>query len=139
VGDVSGSETLAELIRRRSVETPGRVYLEDARSDRILDYSGLERVVAIWVALFDRLRLPAGAAVLVAVRDPLSFAIVHLAAISSGRRSVPINPDLPDGEPHRTSELIGGAALVVTDAAHAGDDPIHGAANRSASARRRSR
>jgi acyl-CoA synthetase (AMP-forming)/AMP-acid ligase II len=99
------------------------VYLEDARTDRVLSYADLRRVVAAWTALFDRLGLPPGAAVLVAIHDPLSFAIVHLAVVSSGRRSVPLDADLLDGEPAKTSELIQGAALVVTDVAADGDGP----------------
>jgi acyl-CoA synthetase (AMP-forming)/AMP-acid ligase II len=115
VSTTRAPESLADLIRERAQSSPDSPFLEDARSDRTISYAALETAVAAWTALFDELAIPSGGAVLLTLRDPLSFAIVHLAAISSGRRSVPLNPDLADGEPGRTSELIGGAALIVTD------------------------
>jgi acyl-CoA synthetase (AMP-forming)/AMP-acid ligase II len=104
---------LGILIERRATSTPSAVYLEDARSDRSITYADLARAVSAWNAFFQSIGLASGAPVIVAVNDPLGFAVVHLAVIASGRRSIPINPELPDGEPSRTSALIGGAALVV--------------------------
>lgn len=109
------SESIEGLIERWGASTPDAIFLEDARSDRAFSYGEFAVAVGSWRDLFHELDLPSGAAVLLAVRDPLSFAVVHLAAISAGLRSVPLNPDLPDGEPRRTSELIGGAALIVSD------------------------
>jgi acyl-CoA synthetase (AMP-forming)/AMP-acid ligase II len=114
---VPGSESLAGLIRHRAASSPEATFLEDARSDRHFDFAGFAAAVEAWTHLFGDLGVPSGGAVIVAVRDPLSFAIVHLAAISSGRRSVPLNPDLPDGEPRTASGLLGGAALIVLDGA----------------------
>jgi acyl-CoA synthetase (AMP-forming)/AMP-acid ligase II len=116
VSSTPRSETIAGLIERRGASAPDAIYLEDARSDRVFSYAEFAAAVGVWHDLFRDWELPSGAAVLLAVRDPLSFAVVHLAAISAGLRSVPLNPDLPDGEPRRTSELIGGAALIVSDA-----------------------
>ena len=106
-------QSLAKLIENRATNSASDVYLEDARSERTITYSGLARAVSSWRALFESMALPLGAPVIVAVKDPLGFAIVHLAVIASGRRSIPINPELPDGEPARSSGLIGGATLVV--------------------------
>jgi acyl-CoA synthetase (AMP-forming)/AMP-acid ligase II len=115
VSSTPRSESIAGLIERLVASTPDAIYLEDARSDRTFSYAEFAAAVDSWHDLFREWELPSGAAVLLAVRDPLSFAVVHLAAISAGLRSVPLNPDLPDGEPRRTSELIGGAALIVSD------------------------
>ncbi|HEX4442486.1 MAG TPA: AMP-binding protein [Galbitalea sp.] len=104
--------SLADLIHRRADDDTA-VFLEDARSDRALTYARFAARVDEWVDEFDALQLPNGAAVVLAIRDPLAFAIVHLAAIASGRRSVPINPDLHDGEPARSAGLIGAPGLVV--------------------------
>ncbi len=116
--------SLRDRVERQATSTPSAIFLEDARSDRTVSYSDLARAIDRWCLLFDTLAVPSGAAVIVAVKDPLGFAVAHLATIASGRRSVPINPDLSDGEPARSSALIGGAALVVVDGqdAHRGLD-----------------
>jgi acyl-CoA synthetase (AMP-forming)/AMP-acid ligase II len=111
----SSWNSLAGLIELRGRESRAHVFLEDARSARAIDYSTLAARVREWRTLFGSLGLAAQAPIIVAAQDPMSFAIVHLAAISSGLRSVPLDPSLPNGEPGRTSDLIGGAALVVTD------------------------
>ena len=82
----------------------------------MFSFSQFASAVSNWTGRFDELALPSGAAVIIAVRDPLAFAIVHLAAISHGLRSVPINPDLHDGEPHRSANLIDASGLIVTGA-----------------------
>jgi acyl-CoA synthetase (AMP-forming)/AMP-acid ligase II len=107
--------TLRALIARRARETPGHPYLEDARSSRVIAYGALDAAVSAWQSAFDNLGLPKGASVVVAEKDPLGFAVAFLAAIACGMTVIPINPELPDGEPGRTAELIGGAALVVSE------------------------
>jgi acyl-CoA synthetase (AMP-forming)/AMP-acid ligase II len=107
------TETLAELIALRAAVRPGSTFLEDARSDRSFTFARFADSVAAWSNQFDELGLPSGAAVVIAVRDSLAFAVVHLAAISHGLRSVPINPALPDGEPARSADLIGVTGLIV--------------------------
>jgi acyl-CoA synthetase (AMP-forming)/AMP-acid ligase II len=104
---------LATLIEQRATSSPSAVYLEDARSDRKITYAELARAVSVWHAFFHSVDLAPAAPVIVAVKDPLGFAVVHLAVIASGRRSIPINPELPDGEPSRSAALIGGSPLVV--------------------------
>jgi acyl-CoA synthetase (AMP-forming)/AMP-acid ligase II len=111
----AGDLCLAELIRLRASTSPNHPYLEDARSTRLIDYRGLDARIGDWRSLFEALKLVPGSPVLVAVSDPIAFAVAHLAAISSGMRAVPLDPSLPLGEPQRTSDLIGGAALVVVD------------------------
>jgi acyl-CoA synthetase (AMP-forming)/AMP-acid ligase II len=59
------------------------------------------------------MHLAEAAPVIIAVKDPLGFAVAYLAVIASGRRSIPINPELSDGEPSRSSALVGGSGLVV--------------------------
>jgi acyl-CoA synthetase (AMP-forming)/AMP-acid ligase II len=108
-----GYSSLLALILSRASGSGSHVYLEDARSERTITYAEFGRAVSSWRELFESRDLSPGAPIIVAVKDPLGFAVVHLAAVASGRRSVPINPELPDGEPARSSALIGEAALVV--------------------------
>jgi acyl-CoA synthetase (AMP-forming)/AMP-acid ligase II len=120
-------DSVATLIGHRAMSNPSAVYLEDARSSRSITYGELARAVSAWQAFFQAMDLAPGAPVIVAVNDPLGFAVVYLAVIASGRRSIPINPELPDGEPSRSSALIGGSALVVVsprDREHAADLPV---------------
>ncbi|MDN4647509.1 class I adenylate-forming enzyme family protein [Curtobacterium sp. PsM8] len=112
--------TLAALIRQRAEQTPDHVYLEDARSDRTLTYGGLDAAVTAWSRTFDAIGAPASGGVLVDVGDPIALAVVHLAAIASGRRSVPVDTGQPPSEPARLAALLGGASMVVSDRAPAG-------------------
>lgn len=109
------TDTLADLFEQRAVESATTSYLEDARSDRVFDYAGFAVAVDAWSAVFAGLGIPSGGAVLVSHADPLSFAVVHLAAIAAGRRSIPLAPDLASSELQRISDLLGGASLVVSD------------------------
>ena len=89
-------DTLAELIWLRSFSAAPRDYLEDAGSDRRIPYDGLQATVAQWSALLDDLDVGPGATVAVAVDDPLAFATVFLAVVSSGRWAAPVDPGAPD-------------------------------------------
>ncbi|PYY38486.1 hypothetical protein DEI89_01300 [Curtobacterium sp. MCBD17_030] len=111
----SDATTLAALIRQRAERTPDHVYLEDARSDRTLTYGGLDAAVTAWSRTFDAIGVPPSGGVLVDVGDPIAFAAVHLAAVASGRRSVPVDTGQPASEPARLAALLGGAAMVVSD------------------------
>jgi len=115
VDGTEDSQSLAEIIGSRAHSRPDSVFLEDARSDRVLSYAEFAAAVTRWIEQMDELALPNGGAVVIAVRDPLAFAVVHLAAISAGRRSVPINPDLHDGEPARSATLIEAPGFIVVD------------------------
>ncbi|WIE53261.1 AMP-binding protein [Curtobacterium sp. MCBD17_003] len=128
VDDVSGdrhpegsgsrsAETLAALIRRRGTDDPDHHYLEDARSDRVLTYRAFAEAVQAWTSVFDDLGIAPSGAVLVDLGDPLSFAVVHLAVLSSGRRAVPVDTGQPTSEPLRLADLLHGASLVVSDRA----------------------
>lgn len=106
---------LRALIAARARTTPERVFLEDARSERVVTYRTLDARVAAWSSTFDVLGVGPSGAVLVDVGDPLPFAVVHLAAVASGRRAVPVDTGQPDSEPERLGSLLGGAAVVVSD------------------------
>ncbi|MBT2503232.1 class I adenylate-forming enzyme family protein [Curtobacterium sp. ISL-83] len=106
---------LRALIRARAARDAARAYLEDARSDRVLTYGALDAAVSAWSATFDALGVAPSGAVLVDVGDPLSFAVVHLAALATGRRAVPVDTGQPSTEPRRLADLIGGASVVVSD------------------------
>ncbi|MEK6344875.1 MAG: AMP-binding protein [Curtobacterium sp.] len=106
---------LRALIARRAADDGDRPYLEDARSDRALTYAELDTAVSTWSSTLDAIGVPPSGAVLVDVGDPLAFAVVHLAAVASGRRAVPVDTGQPVGEAARLAALIGGAGLVVSD------------------------
>ncbi|KQS07809.1 hypothetical protein ASG04_11480 [Curtobacterium sp. Leaf183] len=106
---------LRDLIRHRAEVDRDRVYLEDARSDRVLSYGALGQAVDAWASTFDVIGVPDSGAVLVDVGDPLAFAVVHLAAIASGRRAVPVDTGQPTTEPARLADLLGGGSIVVSD------------------------
>ena len=111
----SPAHTLATLIRARAAETPAAPWLEDARSERVIDFAGLGRSAAFWRVTLDDLGVGPGGSVVVDVADPLAFALAHVSIVAAGRRSVPTNPDLTGAELTRISDLLGGAPVVVTD------------------------
>jgi len=88
--------TLAELIWLRSFTAAAQDYVEDAGSDRRIAYGALHATVRHWSALFDDLEVPPASTVAIAVADPLAFAAVYLAVISSGRWAAPIDAGAPD-------------------------------------------
>ncbi|WP_181431076.1 class I adenylate-forming enzyme family protein [Curtobacterium sp. MCBD17_021] len=108
---------LGGLIRLHAEQHGDRAYLEDARSDRVLTYRALHDAVTSWSRTFDAIGVPPSGGVLVDVGDPLAFAVVHLAAVASGRRAVPVDTGQPVTEPARLAALLGGAAMVVSDRA----------------------
>ncbi|HEY0259595.1 MAG TPA: AMP-binding protein [Lacisediminihabitans sp.] len=123
-GNPGGSpspESLADLIDRMAAERPDETYLEDARSRRVYRRSAFAAAARAWASALDGRGIGRGAAVLVDVADPLSFAAVHLGVIAAGRCSIPVNPELSWAEVERLSELAGGAALVVSDREGSGE------------------
>ena len=126
--------TISGLLARHSRERADAVYLEDARSARVLSYGELAAAVASWHEAFRALGLPPSAAVLIDVDDPIGIAVLQLAALSAGLRATAIDVGRPGSEVERISDLIRGAAIVVSDrgagrtargAAHAGIDAAH--------------
>ncbi|MBC7593364.1 MAG: hypothetical protein H7288_05405, partial [Kineosporiaceae bacterium] len=81
--------SLRELILNRSVSHPSSRYLEDARSDRFVDYDDLATLVRTWWDEFDTRAVARGSLVFIDLADPLSFAVVFLSVVSSGRIAVP--------------------------------------------------
>jgi acyl-CoA synthetase (AMP-forming)/AMP-acid ligase II len=104
---------LAELIWLRSFSAAAGAYLEDAGSDRCLPYGDLHATVARWAALFDDLAVAPGATIAVAVGDPLAFAVVFLAVISSGRWAAPVDAGAPDGALVATCGNLGPATVIA--------------------------
>lgn len=107
-------DTLADLIASRASETPAANYLEDARSDRVVTYGALASLTSSWAATFAARGISAGATVVIDVRDPLSFAVAHLAVVASGRRSVPVNPQGTWAETLK-SVALGSSEAIVSD------------------------
>jgi oxalate---CoA ligase len=112
-----GTTGVWELIRRRAAEHPHRPFLEDARSDRVIDYATAAAIVGgLRTALLDRGVRTA----FIDIRDPLVFAVSHLSAIASGSRSVPIDPSMQTADLAALSGRVGdGVAVVTPDPARA--------------------
>jgi acyl-CoA synthetase (AMP-forming)/AMP-acid ligase II len=105
---------LRGLMRSRSAGHPHETFLEDARSDRIIDNAAIDAAARTWSRELDALHVPHGARVLVDVDDPLAFAVVHLSVIAAGRCSAPVNPEATPAETHR-ARLALRPVLVITD------------------------
>ncbi|MBK4346832.1 class I adenylate-forming enzyme family protein [Lacisediminihabitans changchengi] len=112
---MSAPEGLRALIHRQALASPRSRYLEDARSNRSIDYAELEATASVWAAELNARGIAPGGSVIIDIADPLDFALVHLSVIAAGRRSVPTNPDLTEAELRRISDLLDGADLLVTD------------------------
>jgi acyl-CoA synthetase (AMP-forming)/AMP-acid ligase II len=119
--------TIAGLVAQHTQERPDAVYLEDARTDRLLTFGRLATVITAWREVFAGLGLPPSAAVLIDVDDPIGIAVLQLSAISAGLRATAVDAGRPASEVERISGLIGGASLVVSD--RGPDRPARGAAH----------
>lgn len=106
---------LGALIERRAEQDPGHVLFEDARSDRVVTAHDLARAVAVWHARFDEAGLGASSAVLIDADDPLTTAVLQLAAVSGGLRALTVDAGAGDGEPTRLAGLVRGAGMTVGD------------------------
>jgi acyl-CoA synthetase (AMP-forming)/AMP-acid ligase II len=98
---------LAELIARRVSESPEAVFLEDARSERVVRYADLAELPARAAAL------RADGAVLVAAEDPIDFALSYLAALAAGRRVAPVAPDSSPATLDTLCRQFTGTTVVV--------------------------
>lgn len=116
-------DTLASVIAARSSDAPSAAYLEDARSDRVVTFADLERQAGAWATALDSLGVATDATVVLDVRDPLSFAVAHLAVVASGRRSVPVNPQGTWAETLR-SVALGGSTAIVSDRDEPGEADV---------------
>jgi oxalate---CoA ligase len=105
---------LRDLVTERTVSTPYRCFLADARSERSLDFAGLRTAADAWSRELDAARVPLGARVLVDIEDPLAFCAVHLAVIAAGRCSAPVDPAAPPADAERTRRALK-PWLVISD------------------------
>jgi acyl-CoA synthetase (AMP-forming)/AMP-acid ligase II len=101
-------------MRSHSAGHPHGTFLEDARSDRIIDNAAIDAAASTWSRELDALHVPHGARVLDDVDDPLAFAVVHLSVIAAGRCSAPVIPEATPAETHR-ARLALRPVLVITD------------------------
>jgi acyl-CoA synthetase (AMP-forming)/AMP-acid ligase II len=108
--------TLRELVTERAENSPHRCFLADARSERSFDFAMLRAAADAWRRELDAAGVPPGARVLIDVDDPLAFCAVHLAVITAGRCSVPVDPAAPAGQAHRTRRALR-PWLVISDRA----------------------
>jgi acyl-CoA synthetase (AMP-forming)/AMP-acid ligase II len=108
--------TLRELVTERAESSPHRCFLADARSERSFDFAMLRAAADAWRCELNAAGVPPGARVLIDVDDPMAFCAVHLAVITAGRCSVPVDPAAPVGQAHRTRRTLR-PWLVISDRA----------------------
>jgi acyl-CoA synthetase (AMP-forming)/AMP-acid ligase II len=112
VGDDTQTHTLRELIEVRGLNRADDAYLEDARSERTITYAELARSAREWRNFLDRSDIPFGAAVIVDVDDPLTFATSYLGVVAAGRCAIPIDPAMPDAEFERVVTTLQPLAVI---------------------------
>jgi oxalate---CoA ligase len=115
--DTAPGYTLSELILHRSAWLGDRPYVEHARSDESLTFSGLERSVTRWSAECAAAGVAEGAVVGVAFADPVVFATAFLSIMASGRWVAPLDPGLPGSGPGGMAAAVErlGVELVFSD------------------------
>ena len=94
-GAAAVGQCLGALVARRADALRGRVYAEDARSDRVLTFEALE----LWRRAFGRGPFPPGTTVALSLADPLSCAAALLGAVAAGLWVAPLDPATPDVGP----------------------------------------
>jgi acyl-CoA synthetase (AMP-forming)/AMP-acid ligase II len=97
-GSLSGSApgfSLSELIHHRAAWLEDRPFVERARTDETLTFSGLGESVAGWRAECEAVGVAEGSVVGVAFTDPVVFATAFLSIMASGRWVAPLDPGLP--------------------------------------------
>lgn len=109
--DPSHAETLVTMIATRADLHASKPIFEDARSGRTVTYRQLHIAVSEWSRRLDAVGAGPGAVVVVDVPDPLTFAVVFIAVIASGRCALPVDPRAPIGELLRV--LLGVRPVVV--------------------------
>lgn len=122
--DAAIETSVSRLIADRADRCAASTFLEDARVDRRIGYGELAALSTGWAAHLD-LRVPPDAAVVLDITDPLTFAIVYLSVIASGRCAVPVDPRAPLADRRRTLDPIAPAAVIgdTPDLARALDIP----------------
>lgn len=83
------------------------MFLEDARSDRVVRYGELTGLAARAAAL------GAECAVLVAAADPIDFALLYLAVLAAGLRVAPVAPDSSEAALATLRQQFASATAVV--------------------------
>jgi acyl-CoA synthetase (AMP-forming)/AMP-acid ligase II len=105
---------LAPLIARRAAARPDAVVLADARGPRVVTTGALAAATERWASELAARGVPAGARVLLAIDDPLTLAVTHLAVIAAGRAAAPVDPTAPPADVGRVRAALD-PALVLTD------------------------
>ncbi|WP_022880771.1 class I adenylate-forming enzyme family protein [Gryllotalpicola ginsengisoli] len=88
--------TVAALIAAQAEARPEAVFLEDARSERTVTFGDLRRQVDRAGAALAAAGVSSDGAVMVALEDPLDFAVAWLATLAAGLRAVPLDPSSSD-------------------------------------------
>ena len=103
------------------------VWLEDARSDRVVRRDELAGVVERWRGHLERHGVPPGAVVGLRGTDPLAVATAWLGILGAGRCVAPHAADLPAARLATWQQEVSPALLVDADQGPAGD-PVPGPA-----------
>jgi len=104
-----------QLVRTRAEQTPTAVFLQSARDDRVLTWSGLAAVTGAWEQRLVAAGVPVGGVVALQQPDPLRFAGAYLAVLASGRVVAPLNPAAGPPAARRHLDAVGASAVVRSD------------------------
>jgi len=103
---VNKTKTVSHVIKNNAVKHPSKHFLEDARSERFISYSQLEKVAISWRYYVSDKITPERRAVILDIDDPITFGAVYISLVVAGVKVVPVNPERPKGELERAIDLL---------------------------------
>jgi oxalate---CoA ligase len=106
-----------QLIELRAGTSPSSSYLEDARSERTIDYGTLLASALEWRSALHSLRRSPDPSVILDISDPISFAVAYVSIIANGFRVIPVDPSAKWAEFERLAERVGTVTAAVSDRA----------------------
>jgi acyl-CoA synthetase (AMP-forming)/AMP-acid ligase II len=86
---------VAALIRARAVTLGDKPYLEHARTERTLTFSGLAHAVEQWSIRLEKAGVAPGSTVGLVIGDPIGFSVAFLGTIASGCWAAALDPSTP--------------------------------------------
>jgi oxalate---CoA ligase len=113
--DSSGPLTLMQLIELRAGTSPRTSYLEDARSERTVDYGTLLVSALEWRDALHSSRRGLDPSVILDISDPISFAVAYVSIIANGFRVIPVDPTAKWAEFERLAARVGTVTAAVSD------------------------
>ncbi len=106
-------DSLSNWVDERARNSPGRMYLREARGPRTVTYGELAAAVGRWRGALTRARVGPGERVALVVADPLDFALAYLGIVAGGRVAVPLSPSAPTVELARALDRAAPTAAIA--------------------------